>query len=339
METGDRMGSNEMIRWGILGCGRIAGKFAEDLARVSDAKLRAVASRQREKAEAFAKAHDAPLALEGYEALAAHPEVDAIYIATPHAMHRDDTLLCLAHGKHVLCEKAFAINGAQARTMVAEARSRGVLLMEALWTKFLPHYRVTMELIRSGRLGAIRHVRADFGFIPADPVPQRLFDPALGGGTMLDIGIYNVFMALSVLGRPDGIEARMTPTPTGVDSECSVTFHYSNGATAQLFSSFRSNLATEADIAGETGRLHLTTRFYEPSATVVWYPGRPDTATTLEVEREPGWGYQHEIRHFQDCLRQGLTESPVMTHADTLELMDLLDEVRRVAGIRYPVDL
>jgi predicted dehydrogenase len=328
-----------MIRWGILGCGRIAGKFAADLARLPDAKLWAVASRQVDKAEAFARAHGAPLALEGYASLAAHPEVDAIYIATPHAMHHDDTMLCLAHGKPVLCEKAFAINGAQARAMVAEAKSRGVLLMEALWTKFLPHYRVVMEHVRSGRLGAIRHVRADFGFIPDDPVPQRLFDPALGGGTMLDIGIYNVFMALSVLGRPDDIEARMTPTPTGVDLECALTFHYRDGATAQLFSTFQSNLATEADIAGDAGRLHLTTRFYEPSATVVWYPGRPDTATPLAVEREPGWGYQHEIRHFQDCLRQGLTESPVMTHADTLELMDVLDEIRRIAGIRYPVDI
>ncbi|NDC79009.1 MAG: gfo/Idh/MocA family oxidoreductase, partial [Chitinophagia bacterium] len=120
--------------------------------------------------------------------------------------------------------------------------------------------------------------------------------------------------------------------------ECAITFHYNNGATAQLFSTFRSNLATEADIAGEKGRLHLTTRFYEPSATIQWYPGRPDTGTTLPVEKEPGWGYQYEIRHFQDCLRQGLTESPIMTHADTLELMDVLDTIRQVAGIRYPVD-
>ena len=155
---------------------------------------------------------------------------------------------------------------------------------------------------------------------------------------MLDIGIYNVFLALSVLGRPDEIEARMTPAPTGVDLECTLTFHYRDGATAQLFSTFRSNLATAADIAGDRGRLHLTTRFYEPSATVVWYPGRPDMGMTLAVDKDPGWGYQHEIRHFQDCLRQGLTESPVMTHADTLELMDVLDEVRRIAGIRYPVD-
>jgi predicted dehydrogenase len=327
-----------VVRWGILGCGRIAGKFAEDLGRVVDGRLHAVASRDRHKAEAFAQAHGAAIALEGYESLAAHPEVDAIYVATPHAMHHDDTILCLTQGKPVLCEKAFAINSQQAARMIDLARERKVLLMEAMWTKFLPHYRLTMDRIRSGDLGEIRHLRADFGFIPADPVPQRLFDPALGGGTLLDIGIYNVFLALSVLGRPGDIEARMTPAPTGVDLECAITFHYNNGATAQLFSTFRSNLATEADIAGEKGRLHLTTRFYEPSATIQWYPGRPDTGMTLPVDGEPGWGYQHEIRHFQDCLRQGLTESPVMTHADTLEMMDVMDTIRRVAGIRYPVD-
>jgi len=298
----------------------------------------AVASRDRQRAETFAASHEAPVVLDSYEALAAHPDVDAIYVATPHAMHHEHTLLCLDHGKPVLCEKAFAINSRQASEMVATAQARGVLLMEALWTKFLPHYRLVMDKVGAGDLGSIRHLRADFGFIPLDPVPQRLLDPALGGGTVLDIGIYNVFLALSVLGRPDGIEARMTPAPTGVDLESTLTFHYRDGATAQLFSSFRSNLATAADIAGDKGRLHLTTRFYEPSATVVWYPGRPETATTLAVDKEPGWGYQHEIRHFQDCLRQGLTESPVMTHADTLLQMEVLDEVRRIAGIRYPVD-
>lgn len=330
--------SQKPTRWGILACGRIAEKFAEDLSRLSDGQLLAVASRDIEKARIFAAKHGAPLALGKYEELAAHPNVDAIYIASPHAMHPEHTLLCLSHNKPVLCEKAFAIHRGQAAEMTATARARGVLLMEALWSKFLPHYQLVMNLVKSGQLGRIRHLRADFGFIPSTPVPARLLDPALGGGTMLDIGIYNVFFAMSVLGKPDKIEASMTPSPTGIDLECAVTFHYASGATAQLFSSFLSNLATEADIAGEQGRIHLTTRFYEPSAQVEWYPGRPDTKQVLEVAREPGWGYQHEIRHFQECLRLGLTESPVMTHQDTLDLLEVLDEIRKIAGIRYPID-
>src|SRR5450755_1164205 len=203
------------IRWGILGCGRIARKFAADLIHVADATLTAVGARQLESAQVFAKEFPVSHVHGSYEALVSDPEVDVIYIASPHALHHEHTLLCLNHQKAVLCEKAFALNLRQAKDMVDRARAKKVFLMEAIWSKFLPQYQKLQELIAGGELGEIRNVLIDFGFIPQPPVPPRLFDPALGGGSLLDIGIYNVFMALSFLGKPDEIEASMTPAVTG----------------------------------------------------------------------------------------------------------------------------
>jgi predicted dehydrogenase len=326
------------IRWGILGCGRIARKFAADLRHVPQADLVAIGSLNPANLEEFGRAFQVPHSHASYEGLAANDQVDVIYIATPHALHHEHTLLCLKNQKAVLCEKAFAINSKQALEMIELARTRKVFLMEALWTKFLPHYQKLIQLISDDRIGRIKSMLVNFGFIPAPPVPKRLFDPALGGGTMLDIGIYNVFMTLAVLGRPDQIEASMTAANTGVDAQCAVLFRYNDGALAQLFSSFLSDLATEADISGDKGRIRLTTRFYEPSATIEWYPGKIDTKQVIPVEREVGFGYQYEARHVGECLNLGLIESPVMRHQDTLLLMETLDRIRKAAGIRYGAD-
>ena len=332
------MSTTRKIRWGILGCGRIAGKFAQDLQLVADAELCAVASRDQSKADAFGALYQARFSHGSYESMLANPEVDVIYIATPHAQHTENTLQCLSHGKAVLCEKAFALNSGQVRKMVDASRSSGVFLMEALWTKFMPHYRKLMALIADGSLGTMRSVLINFGFTPPDPIPDRMFNPVLGGGSLLDIGIYNVFMAMSALGVPDNIEAWMTPAASGVDEQCAVTFRYRQGAIAQLFSSFSSNLAMEADFSGTRARVRLTHRFYEPSTNLEFYPGRMDSRTVIPVEKLAGWGYHYEIRHVQECLRQGLTESPVMRLDDSILLMEVLDEIRRKAGIRYPAD-
>ncbi len=199
------------IRWGILGCGKISRKFAADLALVEGAKLMAVGARQLSTAQEFAREFPASHVHGSYEELVSDPDVDVIYVATPHALHREHTLLCLNHGKAVLCEKAFAINLREAKEMIDTARAKKVFLMEALWSKFLPQYQKVQELIAAGELGEIKSVLIDFGFIPQPPVPSRILDPALGGGSLLDIGIYNVFFALSFLGKPDEIEATMTP--------------------------------------------------------------------------------------------------------------------------------
>jgi predicted dehydrogenase len=329
----------KIIRWGILGCGRIARKFAADLTLVRDAKLIAVGARQIETASAFAKEFQVSHIHGSYDHLVSDPEVDVIYIASPHALHHEHTLLCIKHKKAVLCEKAFALNLRQATEMVDAARAGNVFLMEAVWTKFLPQYQKVQELIQSGVLGEIRNVLTDFGFIPQPPVPPRLFDPALGGGSLLDIGIYNVFMTLSFLGRPDIVEASMTPTIEGVDDQCAALFKYKNGAMAQLFSSLSTNMATEANISGTKSRIRLTARFYAPSATIELYTGREDSKQVIPVPKEPGSGYQYEARHVGECLRKGLIESPVMTHKDSLLIMETLDRIRASAGIHYAADI
>lgn len=326
------------IRWGILGCGRIARKFAADLRLVADAELTAIASRNKETLELFAKDFPCKHLHNSYEDLAANDEVDVIYVATPHSHHYEHTMLCLNHDKAVLCEKAFAINSRQAKEMIKTAKERKIFLMEALWTKFLPHYKKLQELLQQKTLGDIKSVLVNFGFKTSDKSPQRLFDPLLGGGTLLDIGIYNVFITMSVLGMPDSIEATMTPSPTGVDEQIAILFKYNSGAMAQLFSSFTTNLPIQAEINGTEGCITLTTRFYEPSATIQLYKQMPGEKEIIAVEKEAGIGYQYEARHVNECLKKGLIESPVMTHADTLLLMEVLEAIRNKARIEYPQD-
>jgi predicted dehydrogenase len=328
-----------MIRWGILGAGNIAKKLAADIALVDNAQLVAVGSRSKEKATQFASEFSIPHVHHSYEDLAKDPGVDVIYVATPHSHHHENTLMCLENGKAVLCEKAFAVNYRQAKQMTDKAREKKLFLMEAMWTKFLPHYNKMKSVIDSGQLGNISSVLINFGFKPRSPVPERLFDPALAGGTMLDIGVYNVFIALSVLGKPDEIEAYMSPAPSGVDEQCSVVFKYKNGTMAQLFSSFVAHLPTEADINGSDGRLRLTHRFYAPESTLEFYPDKMDSKQQVPFDNSRlGWGYHYEIRHVCECLEKGMEESDVMTLDNTLEMMQVLDEIRKKAGIRYAAD-
>jgi predicted dehydrogenase len=326
------------IRWGILGCGKIARKFASDLQFVSGSRLIAAGSRTVDNADRFAAEFSIPNVHGSYESLVKDPEVDVIYVASPHGQHHEHVLLCLNHYKAVLCEKAFAINIRQAKEMIDLARNKKLFLMEALWTKFLPHYQTVMDIVKSGKLGKLRNVLVNFGFIPPEPLPKRLYDPALGGGSLLDIGIYCVFIALSALGRPDEIDAMMSAAPTGVDDQLAVNFKYSGGQLAQLFSSFSTNLPTEAEISGDQGRIRLTTRFYEPGTTIEYYPGRVDSRQIIPFHKEAGSGYQFQARHVTECLRMGLTESPIMRHEDSLLIMETMDRIRSVIGLRYEAD-
>lgn len=324
--------------WGILACGKIARKFASDLKKVNGAVLHAVASTSMERATSFAADFPAQHVLGSYEELVNLPDLDVVYVASPHSHHHEHTLLCLNHGKAVLCEKAFAINSRQASEMIDLARSKKVFLMEALWTRFLPHYQKVQEMIAEGLLGELKGVTANFGFKPVEPVAPRLFDPSLGGGALLDIGIYPVFLAQSLLGIPDSIQASMNPSASGVDEQCSISFHYNNGRSANLFATLASNLETDADVFGTKGRIRLTSRFYEPSATINYYPGIVNTRTLVGLDREAGFGYQFEARHVQECLKSGTTESPVWSLDDTLNLMKTLDRIRLAMGLKYDVD-
>lgn len=328
-----------MIRWGIIGAGNIARKFAADLALVVNAQLVAIGSRSEQKARSFADEFKISHSHGSYEELVRNKEVDVIYVASPHSHHCEHTILCLENNKAVLCEKAFAVNRREAQEMISLARKKKIFLMEAMWTKFLPHYMKMKQLIDEGIVGEVSSVLINFGFRPKIPVPARLIDPALAGGTILDIGVYNVFLAMSVLGKPHTIEATMSPALTGIDEQCAVLFKYKNGAMAQLFSSFISNLPTEADISGPNGRVRLTHRFYAPESMIEFYPERPDSRQIIQFERESaGFGYQYEARHVGECMVNGLIESPVMTLDDTLNMMEVLDEIRLKAGIKYPAD-
>jgi predicted dehydrogenase len=326
------------IGWGILGAGKIARKFAADLALVSHATLIAVGARKQEDAEAFAKEFTIPNVYGSYESLVQDPAVDVIYIATPHGFHFEHALLCLRHKKAVLCEKAFAINSQQANEMIAFAKQQHTFIMEAFWTKFLPHYNLVKKMIADGKIGTIQNMIAEFGFKPTPPIAQRIHDPLLGGGSLLDIGLYPVFLALDILGKPDEIQATMIPAYTGVDDQIAIQFRYNDGKLAQLFSSFTSNMATGADINGDAGRIRLTHRFHGPTTNVEFYPTTVDTKQEVLLETIKGNGYEYEAQHVTDCLLAGLTESPIMKHADTLLLMETLDRIREKAGIVYPHD-
>lgn len=328
---------NKKIRWGILGCGRIANKFAADLKLVTDAELVAVASRDHERGAAFAKEHGAQRIFTDYEALANSSDVDVIYVATTHNFHYEHVMLCLKHKKAVLCEKAFALNSLQLKEMTSYAKKQNTFLMEAFWTKFLPQYEEIVRIINSGEIGEIKLVQADFGFKAPEPKRQRLYDPDLGGGSLLDIGIYPIFLAQSILGRPDDVQAMITTFDTGMDEQCVITMKFKNNALAVLSSSFAVDTPVEAMIAGTLGRIQMRNRFHNALGTLEVASGY-DSVKKIDVFREQGFGYQFETRHVGECLRKGLTESPIMSHSDSLLLMDTLDRIRKVAGIQYSVD-
>ena len=328
---------NGKIRWGILGCGNIANKFAADLKYVEHAELVAVASRDHQKAIDFSKIYNARLSFDSYEALAASPEVDVIYIATPHGYHHEHALLCIQHKKAVLCEKALALNSCQVNEMIQAARKNGVFLMEAFWTKFIPQYEKLISVIQRGEIGEVKMIQADFGFNAPTPLKQRLYDPVLGGGALLDIGIYPVFLATSLLGRPTEVFATMKPFPSGVDQQIAVVLKFASGALANLSATFEADTAVEAIIAGNEGFLRLSNRFHNATSHMELIK-KSMPVEMLSVHREEGNGYQFEARHVGECLRNKLIESPVMSHQDSLLLMETLDRIRVSCGIRYPAD-
>ena len=314
-----------------MGPGKIARKFARDLREVPHAELYAVASRNYGRAEAFGKEYNATKAFGSYEALAGDSDVDAVYIATPHALHKEYSLLCLSRGKAVLCEKPLAMDTTQVKEMTAASKAHHVLLMEAMWTAFLPHFQAAMQQISAGVLGEIISIEADFGFrSPYNPT-ARLFNKQLGGGSLLDIGIYPLFLSLSILGRPVDMEARATFFENGADSSCHITLLYNNGAKARLFSTLLKETPTVAVIRGSEGTMKIHPRFHESSSFSIEKEGQ----TKQFNFTKRGEGFVHEIVHFCNLLREGGTESPVMSFDTILQLTGLLDEVREKIGLHY----
>jgi predicted dehydrogenase len=323
----------EVIRWGIIGLGAIASKFASDLVHVPDARLVAVASRALDKAAAFAAEFHAARAYGSYAELVADPDVDAIYIATPHPMHRQDALLCLGAGKAVLCEKPIAVNHGELEQIVASARRAQVFLMEAMWTRFLPTMLKVQDWISQGLIGEPRLLSADFGFRCAYDPTSRLLDPALGGGALLDVGVYTVALAHQIFGAPTRIAGLASIGETGVDEQSAFVFSHAHGALSVLSCAVRTATPQEARIDGTEGRIVIPEFWKAASATLT-------AGTRTETVRipVPGHGYQHEAIEVGRCLREHLRESPRMTHAESLGIMRTMDELRRQWGLRYPAD-
>lgn len=319
-------------KWGIIGPGKIAAKFAEALTLVDGASLGAVASRNEERAKEFAEKFGAERYYNNYEQLAADPEIDAIYIATPHAFHCDQALLCLQHKKPVLCEKPMALSNRQVQLMVDAAREANVFLMEAMWTRFLPSIEKTLELIRDGKLGTIKYVRADLGFKAPYATDNRLFDLAQGGGALLDVGVYPIFLCLLLLGEPDSIHATGTLAKTGADESSHALLSYRNGNTGVISSSLVYQTPVTADIVGTEGKIHINTYWYKNDLLSLHRAGEEPEIFRMENLVN---GFEYEIRETMRCIDQGLIESPSMPHSFSLTMSKVMDRIREQIGVRY----
>lgn len=325
------------FRWGIIGPGKIAHKFAQDLEQVAGAQIFAIAGRNQERAQRFAEVYDAPHAFDQVEEMLALPELDVVYVATPHSSHCANTLQCLRASKAVLCEKPWAINQQEAVQMMELARSQQVFLMEAIWTRFLPTTQKILALIADGVIGEIESVKADFGFRAKEiDLTSRLFNPALGGGSLLDIGLYPVFLSQLLLGKPSEILASSRLTSTGVDMETSIVLNYAGRQMANLHCTFGANTKTEAFIHGSKGTIHWHGRWHEPSHFSILLPGQGPDNYFFEYTTH---GYSYEAARVQECLAAGLTECPELPLDFSLQMTQLLDDIRAAAGIVYPGDL
>jgi predicted dehydrogenase len=311
-------------RWGIIGTGGIARTFAEDLALTDSGVIVAVGSRSQESADSFADDFGIAGRHPSYEALVADPEVDVVYVATPHPMHCENAILALEAGKPVLVEKPFAMNAAEAREIVALARSKGLFAMEAMWTRFLPHVVRIREWLAEGALGEVVTVSADHGQWFAEDRDFRLFAPELGGGALLDLGIYPVSFASMVLGTPSRIVSISEPAFTGVDAQTSMLFGYESGAQAVLTCTLRAKSPTNAAIVGTEARIEIEGDFYAPSAVrLIPREGEP---TALDAREEPR-GLRYEADEVARRLAAGDPESPVMPLDETISIMETMDTV------------
>ncbi len=317
--------------WGILAPGNIAGKFVSELRGIDTARILAVGSRDIYRARKFASTYDIERYYGTYEELAADPDIDIIYIASPHAFHAEHTKLCLRHKKAVLCEKAFGMNSGEVRDMMETARKEQSFLMEAFFTPHQPSYREARKILDSGLLGEIKHLHGWFGFNKAPyDLNGRLYNPALGGGALLDIGLYPLFDALWFLGEPLNTNAFADVTPNGIDQSVSVSMQFEGGKSATFFASFLSATGVGTDILCEKGMLRLRRTGALDQWLEVSLPG--------EVVRTINWsesecGLKLEALEVMSCLENKQLESNIMSHSRSRQLVDLLDLIRKKAGI------
>jgi predicted dehydrogenase len=326
---------SKVIRWGILGTGKIAKAFATALREVPDATLAAVASRSIDSAIGFAAEYGAARSHGSYQALADDDGVDVVYIATPHPMHHADALMCLNAGKAILVEKSFTVNRREAAEIAELARARKLFAMEAMWTRFQPAIVEAKRLVDSGIIGKPVNLQADFGFPAAAGPEHRLFNPALGGGSLLDLGVYPLSMAAYFLGPVQAVKAYGELGPTGVDTQASFVLQHAGGALSACTSSLNARTPTTLTICGDQGFLRLHGRFHHTERFTV--EGNDGSQRDYQLPRI-GNGYAHEALEVGRCLRAGLLESPLMPLDESVALMGVLDEMRAQIGVRYAAD-
>ena len=324
---------NKPIQWAILGPGKIADKFASAFPQVPEAKLYAVASRDEKRGNVFAEKFKIPKVYNSYQLMLADPQIDIVYIATPHTFHYEQTLFCLNHKKAVLCEKPLTLNIKQTKELVEAARRNNTFMMEGMWTRFFPATITALRLIQNGAIGDIKFMRADFGFsAPHDP-DHRVFNLKLGGGAHLDVGVYPMFLALLICGKPKTIQAISKLAPTGADETTAAQIYFDNGTIAHILSSIVTDTPKQAEIAGTKGSIILHTPWHKSQAVTVKKNNGEKETFSFPFE---GIGFQYELQHATECMQKGLKESELMPFDLSISMADVADEILRQGGVVYP---
>ncbi|MFJ9346186.1 Gfo/Idh/MocA family protein [Streptomyces sp. NPDC101237] len=327
--------AEQRVRWGILATGGIAAAFAADLVDLPDAEIAAVASRSARSAEAFAERFGIGRAYGDWESLARDEDIDVVYVATPHSAHRAAAGLCLEAGRNVLCEKAFTIDLREAGELVALAKEHDRFLMEAMWMYCNPLVRRLKALVGDGAIGEVRTVQADFGLEGPFPPAHRLRDPALGGGALLDLGVYPVSFAHLLLGEPDGLSARAVLSDEGVDLQTGALLSWESGALAMVHCSIVGGTGTTASVTGSRGRIDVPDGFFNPERFVLHRDGRDPEEFALDPADGPRNTFRHEATEVMRALRAGEKESPLVPLDGTLAVMRTLDTLRAQIGVHY----
>jgi predicted dehydrogenase len=324
----------DQIRWGIIGPGNIAHRLAEGVRAVPDATVVAVASRDEGRAASFADKWQIPKRYGSYEALVADPGVDIVYVATPHPFHAPCMLLAIEAGKAVMCEKPFTVNAQEAQKVIEAARRKGVFLMEAMWTRFFPLMAELRRVVACGEIGEVRLLQADFGFRAGVNPEGRLFNPALAGGGLLDVGVYPISLASMLLGTPNRVAGLATLGETGVDESATIALAYASGALASLTTGVRVNTPHIAIICGTDGSVNIPSPWWVPEHMTV----KRGRGTVEYHEPKQASGFEYEAAEAGRCVREGLKESPVLPLDETLAIVDMMDQLRALWGVRYPME-
>ncbi len=321
------------FKWGIMGCGNIAGQFATSLKTVSGAILHAVASRSAEKANEFGRKYNAVKSYGSYKLLVQDPEVDAIYIATPHNLHFENAMMCLNYKKAILCEKPLTVNAIESRKLIEQAKKQKTFLMEAFWTRFLPSTLKLNQLLQEGIIGKCRLLQADFGYdMPFEP-SHRSYNPDLAGGALLDVGIYPINFAQMIF-REDPLEisSASVPSSTGVDEQSAYIFKYPSGSLAIMNSAVNVETQHNAWIYGSEGYIHMPDFFH---ATKIHIQRKDGVTDTINLPFE-STGYGYEAIEVMNCINSGKTESSIMPLSESQKIMQLMDTIRDQWGLKYP---